>query len=86
MSETKKTSYAINAVSFVAVIIICVALLLGKIGIGAKLSGSLMTIAQILAYSIVAIISSYWIYNKRNVWLWVVWGISIALIVISFIL
>ena len=86
MSETKKTAYAINLVSFVAVIIIGIALLLGKIGIGAKVSGALMTIAQILAYSIIAIISSFWIAHKKNVTLWVVWGISVALIVISFIL
>ena len=86
MSESRKTAYAINAVAFVAVIIIGIALLLGKIGIGAKLSGYLLGIAQILAYSIVAIISSFWIAGKRKVWLWVIWGISIALIVISFIL
>lgn len=86
MSESKKTAYAINLVAFVAVIIIGVALLLGKIGIGARLSGYLMGIAQIIAYSLVAIISSFWIAHKRNVWLWVVWGVSVALIVISFII
>ncbi len=85
-TSTRRTSYILNLVAFIAVVIIGVALILGKIGIGAKLSSALMTIAQILAYSIVAIISSFWICSKRNVWLWVTWAVSVVLIIISFIL
>ena len=77
--------WLINLVSFVAVICIGVALILSKIGALGPIAGALMTIAQTIAYLVVSIVSFFYVYKRKNVWIWVAWVVSIVLIVLSFV-
>ena len=77
--------WLINLVSFVAVICIGVALILSKIGALGSIAGALMTIAQTIAYLVVSVVSVFYVYRKKNVWIWITWIVSIILIVLSFV-
>lgn len=81
----KGAGWFVNLLSFVAVICIGIALILSKIGALSNVSGALMTIAQTVAYVVVSIVSFFYVYRKKNVWVWIIWAISIALIILSFI-
>ena len=76
----------INFLSFISVGLIGVTLLLGKLGIFQGIGGALITVANVLAYIITAIAAFYYVRNKKNVWVWIVYVVSIVLIVISYII
>ena len=77
--------WLVNLVSFAAVICIGVALMLSKIGALGTVAGALMTIAQTIAYLVVSVVSFFYVYRKRNIWIWITWIVSIILIVLSFV-
>ena len=85
-NAVKSSGWLINLVSFVAVICIGVSLILTKVGLSGKVTSVLSAVAQIIAYGILCIVSFFYIRNRRSITLWVIWGISVVLIVISFIL
>ncbi len=89
-TTTKKSAHGagwlLNLFSFVAVICIGVALMLSKIGALGSVAGALLTIAQTIAYIVVSIVSFFYVYKKRRLWIWIVWAISIVLIVLSYVL
>lgn len=76
----------LNIIAFVAVICIGISLILSKVGLSGEISNALSTIAQAISYLILIVISCFYIIKRRNVWLWVTWGVSVVLIVVSFIL
>ena len=78
--------WLINLISFAAVICIGVALILSKIGALGAVAGALLTIAQTIAYIVVSVVSFFYVYRKRNVWIWLVWAVSIVLIVLSYVI
>lgn len=82
----KSSGWFINLVCFIAVICIGVSLFLSKIGLSGQISGALTIIAQVIAYLVVIVISGFYISKRRVIWLWVIWAISVALIVISYFL
>ena len=84
--SVKSAGWLTNLISFVAVICIGVALILGKLGFLSSIAGALLTIAQTIAYLVVAIVSFFYVHRKRNIWVWVTWIVSVVLIVISFII
>lgn len=76
----------INLLAFVAVGLIGVTLLLNSIGILGEISGAFTMVANILAYIITAIAAFYYVRNKKNVWVWIIYVVALVLIVISYIL
>lgn len=82
----KSSGWLMNLVCFVAVICIGVSLILTKIPGLAKIAGALTTIAQVLSYSALCIISCFYIIRKKNLWLWITWAVSVALIILFFII
>ena len=78
--------WLINLSCFVAVICIGTSLILSKFGLNGQISTALSTIAQAISYSVLVVISFFYIIRRRSIPLWVIWGISVVLIVISFIL
>lgn len=82
----KSAGWLTNLISFVAVICIGVALILGKIGFLSEIAGALLMIAQTIAYIVVTIVSFFYVYRKRNVWIWIAWAVAVVLIVLYYVL
>lgn len=82
----KSSGWLVNLCAFIAVVFIGVSLILSKVGLSGKISGALSTLAQAISYLIIIVSSFYYIRNRKNVWLWVVWAVSVVLIVLYFIL
>ena len=88
-TTTQKTNSlwgVLNVISFGAVICVGVSLLLSRVGLSGRVSGALSTIAQVVAYVVLIAFSCFYIAKRRNLTLWIIWIISVVLIVISFIL
>jgi len=82
----KSAGWFLNLLSFVAVICIGVSLILSELDFLSKIQSALRDIAQIVSYIVIICVSCFYIIKRRNIWLWVTWGISVALIVIYFII
>lgn len=74
-----------NLLSFIAVVCIGLAFVIGKIG-GGSLANSLREISEILAYVIVGISSFFFAYNRRHWAYFVVWVVCVTLIVVFMII
>ena len=88
-STTNKTSSlwsVLNIISFAAVICVGVSLLLSRIGLSGQVSGALSTIAQVISYIVLIAFSCFYISKRRSLVLWIIWIISVVLIVVSFLL
>lgn len=75
----------VNLIAFIAVVCIGLALVIARIG-GGNLASALRQISEILAYTIVAIASFCFAYNRRHWAYYVIWFICVALIVIFMII
>ena len=84
--SVKSAGWLTNLISFVAVICIGVSLILGKLGFLSSIASALLLIAQTIAFLVVCVVSFFYVYRKRNVWVWVTWGVSVVLIVLSYII
>jgi hypothetical protein len=76
----------INLLSYIAIVAIGVALILGRLKLGADLSASLLDIANWIAYIVVAVYSYLWAAAKTgrgHVWYIVAWAVAIVLIVLA---
>ncbi len=82
----KSAGWLLNLVCFVAVICVGISLLLSKVGLSGQISTALSIIAQVISYLVLVIISCFYIVRRKNIWLWIIWAVSVVLIVISFIL
>lgn len=90
--KSSKSSYnkLMDALSFIAVcvggIALLVAFILGKLGISASIVGILQMIANIIGWIVLCLLSANYIKNKRKIWLWVIWAVAAVMIVIVTIL
>lgn len=75
----------LNLISFIAIVCIGLALLIGKIG-GGNLSSTLRLIAEILAYSVTAVSAFYFAYYRRHWAYYLIWVICVVLIVVFMII
>ena len=82
----RSSGWLLNLICFIAVVCIGVSLILSRISWFAKIAGALTIIAQVLSYSALIIISCFYIIRRKNIWLWVIWGVSVVLIVLYFII
>ena len=82
--SVKSAGWFTNIISFAAVICIGVSLILSRLGFLSSVAGAFMTVAQVVAYLVVTIVSFFYVYRKRNVWIWVAWAVSVVLIVLSY--
>ena len=85
-TTTKSFSWFVYLVSFIAVVCVGVSLLLANIGLGGKISSALNSIANIIAYLVLIVVSSFYIAKKKTIWLWVLWAVSVVLIIISYVI
>ena len=83
---SKSAGWLINLISFVAVICIGVSLILTKLGFLSSIQGALMQIAQTMAYLVVSVVSFYYVYRRKNIWIWVTWVVSVVLIILYYVL
>jgi len=84
MANNKKDWRAfLNVLAFASVALIGVSLFVSMLFNGSL--GILTTIGQVFAYLITTIAAWYFVSNKKNVWLWVTYFVSIALIIISIV-
>ena len=80
----KSSGWLINLCAFVAVILIGLSLIFAKII--PSIAGAFSTIAQVISYVVVSVVSFFYIVHKKNVWLWVTWVVAIILIIIGVVL
>ena len=91
MATTKaERAKLLHVLSYIAVIAVGIALLLGaafaRWDIGDQgFAGALATIAQVLAYIVVACYSFSYA-RAKNIWYLIAWVVAVVLIVIAFIL
>lgn len=95
-TTTKKSSTTIgwhsimNTLAFVAVCFGGISLLLiqvlGWIGVSASICGTLQKVANCIGWLVLCILSFNYIKRRRKIWLWVVWAVSIVMIVMFTIL
>ena len=76
----------INFIAFIAVIFIGIVLCLSLIGFqNTSITGALRTIANVLAYIVVAFCSFFYAIRKRNIWFIICWTVAVVLIVVFYI-
>lgn len=86
MENKKSAGWLLHFMSFVAVVLIGVSLMLSKIHAMGDVAKAFLVIANAIAYSIVSITSVIYVSKKKNIWLWLVWGVAIVLIIISYVI
>ena len=86
---TKKTNGGwrsiLNLISYIAIVCIGVALLIGKIG-GASLAASFKRVAEILAYLVTAVSAFYFANSRRHWAYYLIWLICVVLIIILMVI
>ena len=81
----KSSGWLINLLGFAAVILIGFSLLFSKVGIADKISAAFKSVADIISYLVLILISFFFVWRRRkNIWLWVVWVIAVVLIVVFY--
>ena len=75
----------LNLISYIAIVCIGLALLIGKIG-GGSLADSLHRIAEILAYVVTAVSAFCFAVSRRHWAYWVVWIVCVVLIIVLMII
>ena len=74
-----------NFCAFIATVCIGISLAVGKIGIG-SISGIFSLMAQIIAYMLCAISSFFYVHKKRRWPYYLVWAISVILIIVILVI
>lgn len=73
-----------NLLAYVAVCIIGVCLLLSSLKIDGQIVNAFRIVGNTIAYCIVAIGGWFYIRNRKNVWIWVVYFVALVMIIISY--
>lgn len=73
-----------NLLAYVSICIIGVCLLLGKLNLSGAVITAFATVGNTIAYCIVAIGGWFFIRNRKNVWLWVIYFVALVMIIISY--
>ena len=76
----------LNLIAFVAIGLVGVTLILSEIGLSGDISNALALVAHVLAYLITAIAGFYYVKNKNNIWVWIIYAVSIVLIILSYVI
>ena len=74
-----------NLISYVAIVCIGVALLIGRIG-GSSLAGAFSKVAEILAYTVTAVSALYFARSRSHWAYWVIWLVCVVLIIVLMII
>jgi len=89
-SSRKSWHWWVNAIAFVSLVIIGIALLLSEVGLGTKLSSFLKEVAIAIAFVVVAacsfIYASGKMRRKNGLVYMIVWVIAVVLITIAYII
>ena len=75
----------LNLISYIAIVCIGIALLIGKIG-GASLASSFHRVAEILAYTVTAVSAFYFAASRRHWAYWAIWIVCVALIIVLMVI
>lgn len=73
-----------NLLAYVSVCIIGVCLLLSSLKIDGQIVNAFRLVGNTIAYCIVAIGGWFYIRNRKNVWVWVVYFVALVMIIISY--
>lgn len=73
-----------NLLAYVSVCIIGVCLLLSSLKIDGQIVNAFRIVGNTIAYCIVAIGGWFYIRNRKNVWVWVVYFVALVMIIISY--
>ena len=75
-----------NLLAYVSVCIIGVCLLLSSLKIDGQIVNAFRLVGNTIAYCIVAIGGWFYIRNRKNVWVWVVYFVALVMIIISYLI
>jgi len=90
--EKRDTNIMMRFISFVAVFLIGLSLLLTKIFTKGNIIDVLNTVAFLLAVFVVAVSGFFYAYGKlgrgktKNVWYMIAWALAVALIVVTYVI
>ena len=89
-TTTHSTGYLMNILSYIAVcvggIALFLAMILGKIGVQASITGILQAVANAIGWAVLCVLSFKYIRKRRKIWMWVAWTIAVIMIVLGIIL
>lgn len=74
----------LNFLAFVSVAIIGVCIFTASLGFSSSFMTALATIGNTIAYFIVAIGGIFYVKNRKEVWIWIVYFVAIVLIIVSY--
>lgn len=91
MAEKKKSSASFtDTFAFIAVclggIALFVATILGFFDVSVGLINVLRTIADIVGWAVLCLLSYNFIKSKKTIWMWVIWVIAVVMIVFGIIM
>ena len=83
--------YILNLLSYIAIVVggiaLFIAMILSKVGAGSPgFISAMQTIANALAWIVVALLSFNFIKRRKKIWMWVVWAIALVMVIIGIIL
>ncbi len=85
-----KGNRVVNFLSYLAIMLIAIALLLemifGKLGLSSTLISAMNIIAQCIAYAITAVFAFMYAKSKKNIGFWIALIIAVILIIVMIIL
>ena len=89
-SSSRSWQWWVNAVAFVSLVIIGIVLLLSQLGLSGDIPDILRTIANALAYVVVAACSFVYVSGKMRrkggFWYMIIWAVGVILITIAIII
>ena len=90
MANKNKGASIMDMLSFVAVLVGGITLLvvrvLGFVGISASITTTLDAIANIIGWVILCLLSFNYIKTRKSTLMWVLWAVAVVMIVVSYIL
>lgn len=82
-------SYLMNVLSYFAVCLgglaLFISFILGKFGLSTSVTGAMQTIANAVGWTVLCVMSAFFISRRKKIWMWVVWAIAVVMIIIGII-
>lgn len=82
MASKKSRASLMDMLSFIAVIVGGIGLVVSKLLTG-KIVAILSTVSNMVGWFVLCLLSFNYIKNRKNIWMWLVWGVAVIMIVLS---
>ncbi len=86
MSNKSSLKTIMYLLAFVGLVLIATSLILVKLNLGGSLTSAFQLIANVIAYSMVAFFSFFYVRSKRNIGFLITWIVCVVIVVVMMIL